>query len=69
MSKENYDEILTEHSKIIKDEVFQKERCYFCNKIDSANYFISIGKFFICYLCWKRFAEFVKEWMEHDVFK
>ena len=63
--EENYEEILTEHSKII---VHGKE-CYFCHKKDPANYFIDIGKYFACDYCWKRFAAFVKEWFEHDILK
>jgi len=63
--EENYEEILTEHSKII----IAGNVCYFCHKIDSANYFIDIGKYFVCDYCWKRFVIFVKEWFEHDVLK
>ena len=63
--EENYEEILTEHSKII----IPGHVCYFCCKIDSANYFIDIGKYYVCGYCWKRFSVFVKEWFEHDVLK
>jgi len=66
---DNYDEILTEHSKLILNEILEREGCYFCGELIPTNYLISIGKFFTCSLCWKKFAIFVREWMEHDVFK
>ena len=61
--EENYDEI------VLQESVLNYQECFFCWKINQRNYFIQVGKFFICSSCWKRFSVFVKEWFEHDILK
>ena len=63
--EENYDEMIMDNV----NHIVWKKECYFCHKLDPANYFIDIGKYYVCGYCWKRFSVFVKEWFEHDILK